>query len=145
MDSTADHPADADVIDRIIRNDGEIARLTGSVRSSDADRPDLPIERLREIYGQWATADDRLVLGVGSLENRPAGRDLDSGNPPCVQHQEPAAVPAEQHAGLLRQSRDDVVDDLALARPRAVVVRDVHGVAADEADAKHKAFHVSGH
>ena len=59
MDSTADHPADADVIDRIIRNDGEIARLTGSVRSSDADRPDLPIERLREIYGQWATADDR--------------------------------------------------------------------------------------
>ncbi len=56
---------DADVLARIIRDDDEIARLTGSVHHSDEDpMEDLPIERLREIYGGWATAEDRLVLGV---------------------------------------------------------------------------------
>ena len=44
---------DADLIDRIIRDDEEIARLTGSIHSSDEDRMGLPIERLREIYGGW--------------------------------------------------------------------------------------------
>lgn len=57
---------DADAIDRIIRQDPEVARLTGSVHSSAeaADPPTMPIERMREIYGEWAVADDRLVLAV---------------------------------------------------------------------------------
>lgn len=56
---------DADVIYRIIRDDEEIARLTGFVHSSDeAPMMDVPIERLREIYGGWSTTKDRLVLGV---------------------------------------------------------------------------------
>lgn len=79
---------DADVIDGIIRSDGEIARLTGSVHSSDAEPIDLPIERLREIYGQWATADDRLVLGVvdnasGELVGEVVLNDWDEGNRSC--------------------------------------------------------------
>ena len=57
---------DADAIDRIIREDPEVARLTGSVHSSAeaADPPTMPIERMREVYGEWAVADDRLVLAV---------------------------------------------------------------------------------
>jgi len=55
---------DADLIDAIIRGDGEIARLTGSVGSSAQEPPGMPIERLREVYAGWADADDRLVLGV---------------------------------------------------------------------------------
>lgn len=55
---------DADLIDRIIREDTEIARLTGSVNSSTEEPMGMPLEKLREIYGGWATADDRLVLAV---------------------------------------------------------------------------------
>jgi hypothetical protein len=47
-----------------------------------------------------------------------------------------------EHAGVLRERVDDVVDGLALASRTAVVVRDVHAVPADEPDAKHKPFHV---
>lgn len=55
---------DADLIDAIIRADTEIARLTGSVNSSDEQPMGMPLEKLREIYGGWAVADDRLVLAV---------------------------------------------------------------------------------
>ncbi|PRY58140.1 RimJ/RimL family protein N-acetyltransferase [Knoellia remsis] len=55
---------DADLIDAIIRADDEIARLTGSVGSRDEQPEGMPLERLREIYGEWAEAEDRLVLGV---------------------------------------------------------------------------------
>lgn len=55
---------DADAIDAIIRADDEIARLTGSVHSSTEKPAEIPIARLREIYAEWAQADDRLVLAV---------------------------------------------------------------------------------
>lgn len=79
---------DADVLDRIIRGDEEIARLTGSVHSSTEPVLDMSIERLREIYGQWATADDRLVLGVvdnpsGELVGEAVLNDWDPGNRSC--------------------------------------------------------------
>lgn len=79
---------DADLIDRIIRDDEEIARLTGSVHRSDEERMDLPVERLREIYGQWAIAADRLVLGVvdnagGELVGEVVLNDWDEGNRSC--------------------------------------------------------------
>ncbi|NYE00981.1 RimJ/RimL family protein N-acetyltransferase [Kineosphaera limosa] len=80
--------ADADAIDALIRADDEIARLTGSVHSS-AEKPDeVPIERLRQIYGEWAVADDRLVLAVidnssGTLVGEVVLNDWDHGNRAC--------------------------------------------------------------
>lgn len=79
---------DADLLDHIIRTDGEIARLTGSIHRSDEDPTDLPIERLREIYGRWATAEDRLVLGVVDnatceLVGEVVLNDWDEGNRSC--------------------------------------------------------------
>ena len=121
----------------------------GRVRSALADgvADDTVVDRaVRRDRGVVHEAGRRGARRVGApLENCPAGRDLDGGNTPCVQHQEPVTVPAAQHAGLLRERRDDVVDDLALAPRIAVVVDDVHAVAADEADAEHQAFHASGH
>ena len=55
---------DADTIDMILREDPEVAVLTGSVHTSTEQLEGMPIERLRDIYGRWATADDRLVLAV---------------------------------------------------------------------------------
>jgi RimJ/RimL family protein N-acetyltransferase len=79
---------DADVIARLIREDGKIARLTGSTHSSDEAPMDVPIERLREIYGGWAVAEDRLVLGVvdnasGELVGEVVLNDWDEGNRSC--------------------------------------------------------------
>lgn len=79
---------DADAIDAIIRADPEIARLTGSVNSSDEVPETLPLEGLREIYGGWATADDRLVLGVidrasGDLVGEVVLAGWDEGNRSC--------------------------------------------------------------
>lgn len=79
---------DADLLDRIIRDDDEIARLTGSIHRSDEDSMGLPIERLREIYGGWATAEDRLVLGVvdnasGDLVGEVVLNEWDEGNRSC--------------------------------------------------------------
>ncbi len=55
---------DADLIEAILRADDELARLTGSVHSSTEMSAGMPIERLREIHGDLAVADDRLVLAV---------------------------------------------------------------------------------
>lgn len=79
---------DADTIDAIIREDPDIARLTGSVNSSADEPMDLPLERLREIYGGWAEADDRLVLGVvdrtsGELVGEAVLAGWDEGNRSC--------------------------------------------------------------
>jgi len=79
---------DADIIDAIIRHDEDIARLTGSIHSS-ADEPEgLPLARLREIYGSWAEADDRLVLAVidgstGDLVGEVVLNEWDEGNRSC--------------------------------------------------------------
>lgn len=79
---------DADTIDRLIRDDDEIARLTGSVHGS-TERPEgMPLKDLREIYGSWARADDRLVLGVvdngsGELVGEVVLNEWDEGNRSC--------------------------------------------------------------
>lgn len=76
------------------------------------------------------------------LEDRATRRDLHGGNAPCVQHQEPIAVSAAQHAGLFRQRGDDVVDDLVFADRIGLLVGDIHVVTADQSDTKHDALHV---
>lgn len=80
--------ADADTIDRIIRDDEEIARLTGSVHSSTAPPEDMPLKDLRDIYGGWATADDRLVLAIidnetDEMVGEVVLNDWDEGNRSC--------------------------------------------------------------
>ena len=79
---------DADVIDRIIADDTEIAWMTGSVHRRDEAPEPIPLERLREVYGAWAVADDRLVLGVvdresGDLVGEVVLGDWDEGNRSC--------------------------------------------------------------
>ena len=79
---------DADVIDRIIAEDTEIAWMTGSVNRRDEAPASMPLDRLREIYGAWAVADDRLVLGVvdrasGELVGEVVLNDWDEGNRSC--------------------------------------------------------------
>ncbi len=79
---------DADTLDRIIREDDEIAVLTGSVHDSTAPAVNPPLEELRAIYGRWAVADDRLVLAVvdnadGSLVGEVVLNDWDPGNRSC--------------------------------------------------------------
>lgn len=80
--------ADADLIDRIIRDDDEVARLTGYSHRSDEEPVGPPIERLREIYGEWAVARDRLALGVidnasGELVGEVHLSNWDEGNRSC--------------------------------------------------------------
>lgn len=79
---------DADLVDLILRTDDEVARLTGSVHSSTERPAGMPIERLREIYGAWAVADDRLVLAVvdnatGGLVGEVVLNDWDEPNQSC--------------------------------------------------------------
>jgi len=79
---------DAVTIDAIIRDDGEIARLTGSVHSSAEPLEGMPIDDLREVYGRWATADDRLVLAVvdnetGAVVGEVVLNEWDEGNRSC--------------------------------------------------------------
>ena len=76
------------------------------------------------------------------LEDRAAGRDLHGGDTPRVQHHEPIAVSTTQHPGVLRQRRHDAIDSLTFAPQIRLLVRDIHAVAADKTDTKHKAFHV---
>lgn len=79
---------DADTIAIMIREDAEIARLTGSVHSSDDNPLDLDDAELRDIYGDWATSDERLVLGVidnatGELVGEVVLNEWDRGNQSC--------------------------------------------------------------
>lgn len=79
---------DADLLHRIIGDDDEIARLTGSIHRGDENPMGLPIERLREIYGGWATAEDRLVLAVvdnanSELVGEVVLHEWDEGNRSC--------------------------------------------------------------
>lgn len=79
---------DADVIDSLIRADEEIAILTGSVHSRGEKATAPPLDELRGIYGAWAHAEDRLVLGVvdretGELVGEVVLNDWDAGNRSC--------------------------------------------------------------
>lgn len=79
---------DADAIDGIIRTDDEVARLTGSVHASSEKPAGMPMERLRAIYGDWAVADDRLVLAVidnatGDLVGEVVLNEWDENNRSC--------------------------------------------------------------
>lgn len=82
-------------------------------------------------------------VGLDLLEDSAAGRDFHRGNTPCVQHKEPIAVSAAEHAGDLRKCVDDVVDGVAFTSGAAIVVRDIHAAAANQPDTKHKPFHAS--
>lgn len=79
---------DADLVDALLREDPEVARLTGSLHSSTEAYEGPPLDRLREIYGQWAVAEDRLVLAVidtasGLLVGEAVLNDWDEGNRSC--------------------------------------------------------------
>ncbi|MGB5953132.1 MAG: GNAT family protein [Ornithinimicrobium sp.] len=80
---------DADTIDRLIREDDEIARLTGSIHSRTEEAQDMSLTEMREIYGAWASATERLVLGVidnatGDLVGEVVLNDWDEGNRSCA-------------------------------------------------------------
>ncbi|WP_226905819.1 GNAT family N-acetyltransferase [Kocuria rhizophila] len=79
---------DADLVDALLREDPEVARLTGSLHSSTEAYEGPPLDRLREIYGQWAVAEDRLVLAVidtasGLLVGEAVLNNWDEGNRSC--------------------------------------------------------------
>lgn len=79
---------DADLVDALLREDPEVARLTGSLHSSTEAYEGPSLDRLREIYGQWAVAEDRLVLAVidtasGLLVGEAVLNDWDEGNRSC--------------------------------------------------------------
>ncbi len=69
-----------------------------------------------------------------ALQDRSAWPDLDRGDAPRVQHQEPITVPATQYPILFRQCRHDMVDDDVRTSRVPLVVRDIHVFAAREAD-----------
>ena len=52
---------------------------------------------------------------------------------------------AAQHAGIVCQRGDDVVDHRVFAAGIAVLGDDIHAVAADEPHTKNDAFHVCAH
>lgn len=79
---------DGATIDTFLRNEPDIAILTGSVHSSTEPTHDLPIEEMRRVYGEWASADDRLVLAVIDIEHdefvgEAVLNDWDEGNRSC--------------------------------------------------------------
>lgn len=55
---------DAALLDAVVRDDPEVAELTGSVHRTGDSPPPIDPARLRAIYESWAVADDRLVLAV---------------------------------------------------------------------------------
>lgn len=82
------HADDATSIDRLIREDDEIGRLTGSIHNSTEEAQSMSVEELREMYGAWARATDRLVLGVidnasGDLVGEVVLNDWDRSNRSC--------------------------------------------------------------
>ena len=54
-------------------------------------------------------------------------------------------MPTTQHAGILREREDDMIDDLALTPRGAVLVGDIQRVTAEQPDTEHELFHVSAH
>jgi hypothetical protein len=76
-----------------------------------------------------------------SLQDGAPGRYLHGGYTPCVEHQQPIAVAAPQDTGLLRQRGDDAVYHLVFVARIPVLVLDVHGVTADEANTKDNGLH----
>ncbi|HET7736010.1 MAG TPA: GNAT family protein [Nocardioidaceae bacterium] len=85
-------PVTADDAPRLARlmEDPEVTRLTGSAHSTaelTAPSP-WPLEKLTEIYGRWATADDRIVWAVvenatGEVVGESVLNELDTGNLSC--------------------------------------------------------------
>ncbi|QKE85028.1 GNAT family protein [Arthrobacter sp. NEB 688] len=79
---------DAALLDTIVREDPEVARLTGSVHRTGEAVPPMDPAELRGIYERWATADDRLVLAVldnasGAVVGEVVLNDWDPGNRSC--------------------------------------------------------------
>jgi hypothetical protein len=85
------------------------------------------------------------LLRRGGSQDRAARCDFHGGNPPCVEHQKPIAVPAAQHAAIFRKRGDAVVDDLVLATRAGLLVRQIQVVTADEPNTKHDACHAHAH
>ena len=73
----------------------------------------------------------RIHIRTAGLQHGPSRRDLYGGHASPVHHHEPIAVPAVQHAGLLRERRGDVIDHLRLVGMIRSFVRDVHAVTTD--------------
>ncbi|MFC7401628.1 GNAT family N-acetyltransferase [Citricoccus sp. GCM10030269] len=69
--------------------DPEVARLTGSVHSTEA-AADVPwtVEQVTEIYDRWSRAEDRIVwviedIATGEVVGESVLHELDSGNLSC--------------------------------------------------------------
>ncbi len=63
------------------------------------------------------------------------------GNASAVEHDEPIAVPAAKHTGVLSERGDDMLDDLAFIGDLWFLVGDVHSVPSDEPYAQHYGGH----
>lgn len=80
--------ADAAVLHPLM-GDREVSRLTGSAHTdAELDTQPWSLERLEEIYGQWSTADDRIVWVIvenatGAVIGESVLSDLDAGNRSC--------------------------------------------------------------
>ena len=56
---------------------------------------------------------------------------------PPVEHDEPIAMPAAKHTGVLGERRDDVLDDVAFVGELRFLVGEIHPFPAGEPDAQH--------
>jgi hypothetical protein len=59
------------------------------------------------------------------LQDRAARPNLNGGNAPGIQHQEPITMSATKHPSLFRQRRNDVVDHLVLTDRGGLLVGDI--------------------
>ncbi|MGB3762448.1 MAG: hypothetical protein WA966_04435 [Ornithinimicrobium sp.] len=58
-------PSDgADTIDRLVREDDEIARLNGSTHTSTEEGQSMSVEGVRAVNGAWARSTERLILAI---------------------------------------------------------------------------------
>jgi hypothetical protein len=67
----------------------------------------------------------RRFRGNSGLQDRAARPNLNGANAPGIQHQEPITVPATKNSSLVRQRRNDVVDDLVLTDRGGLLVGDI--------------------
>ncbi len=88
-----------------------------------------------------ASAQPTWRLDLRHLQDRSTRRHFHGGNTPCIEHYEPIAVSTVQHAGSLRQRRDDVVHHFGRAGRSVMLIRDIDFVSANEPDSQHDLFH----
>lgn len=83
----------------------------------------------------------RPSVAPADLDDRSSGGDLDTCHAARVQRDQPVAVATTEHAGVVSQRLDDLVDELGLVALIGVLVGQVRVVATKEPNPKHDACH----